>query len=62
MDANPFSTCTSKPELVFVQFVASIETSDSGSGARPSDQMLSRARVRGRFSALAKESLVAAQH
>jgi hypothetical protein len=54
--ATPFSTCTSKPELVFVQLVASIETSDSGSGARPSDHTLSRVRMRGRIPALAKES------
>jgi hypothetical protein len=53
------STCTSRPELVVV---ASIETSDSSSGVRPSDHMLSKVCVRGRFSALAKESLVAALH
>jgi hypothetical protein len=60
MDATPFSICTSRPEVVFVQFVVSIETSVSGSGARPSDHMLSKVRVRGRFSA--KESLVAVLH
>jgi hypothetical protein len=41
---------------VFVQFVASIETNDSGSGARPSDHTLSRVRIRGRLPALDKES------
>jgi hypothetical protein len=61
MDITPISTCTSRPELVFVQLVASIETVGSGSGA---DHTLKRVRMRGRFPALAKESLqlVAAPH
>jgi hypothetical protein len=61
MHATPFSTRTLRPEIVFVQLVASIETVGSGSGA---DHTLKRVRMRGRFPALAKESLqlVAAPH
>jgi hypothetical protein len=51
-----------QPDLVFVQLVTSIATSDSSSGARPSDHTLSKVRMRGKFPALAKESLVVALH
>jgi hypothetical protein len=45
-----------RPEIVFVQLVASIPTSDSGSGARPSDYALFRVHTHGRLPALAKKS------